>query len=328
MAVLNDPNHPTGDVGTGEQLPKGSQEKRTGMSSAELLIELRNQKLIDRELNGENTKAPEKEEGLAATIVKAALESQANASKEYKALADRNDVAAQEARRREDEAKKETNKIISDQINGALTSLEKMREEIKSGSTPANWIEQLKSLKELERALAPPPSSTASERSAVNTGEYAVQLEQLKMTHELALKKMDLEMAKMNQDLQIRLAEFTEKRTQQDREYEDSKRFRENAFSTVTDILGAASAGFAAKAGTVSASQNASQPPPASTVVKTAVPANPDISRPAEIKAGDKIIQGFNCKDCGTPIPVEQGAPSVTCPNPQCKVQYNLVPGT
>ncbi len=131
------------------------------------------------------------------------------------------------------------------------------------------------------------------------------------MDHEATMKKMDMELQKMNQDLQIRLAEFTDNRETKKREYEDSKKFRSDAFSTVSDIVAAAAAGFSEKIG-------------GSGVIASNAGATKETKSSSKEKSS--LVTGFECKDCGTPITVPDGATEVACPNEQCGAKYTLVP--
>lgn len=313
MAVLFDAN--TGKVvNTGEKMPEGKTEQGGEMTPLKALLEIKSQKMLEKELaklDEPATPAKKEKEGedsLAATIVKAALEANTKATERYEKLAERNDEATQKARAEADVAKAQTNAIVAQQIGGALEKLEKMQTEVKSGNTPRKLKDEIQDAVDLINVLrgSDKPAGGGGGGATGPSEQLTVTLENMRQTHEMGMKKLDAEIAKMNAELKIRMAEFDDNRETKRMEYEDSKKFRDNAFGAVTDIAAAAAEGFKSKTGEGIGTQ-----------------VQPAANQPAQSEPEVMVaIKSFPCQSCGGEIAMPASGEDVICP--ECGVHYAL----
>jgi len=312
---VNDPNHPVGAQGESKAAPGGKKPSTPEEDSfVDQYLKLRRQKqaemLINQEMGLTEGKVEKKEgnqpdnppvEPLQNQLIRAVFDNNTKSNDQYIKLAERNDQAAEKARDREDKAKSDANALVATQIGGALESLRKMQEELRTTGGIQKTVDDMKALKELMGVMQPQPANAYKEPTTDPT--IAANIEQMRLNHDLLIKRMDLEMKKMDQDLSIRLAEFQENRQVKEREYADSQRFRESAFSTVNDLAVAASAGFANR-------------------VESGIAAEVKTPRPEAPAAEVKDVETFDCEDCKTPIAVLAGVDKVTCT--KCGMQYSI----
>jgi hypothetical protein len=240
---------------------------------------------------------------IAATVVNKSIEAlQKNNESTQSALGKKDEEIAKE-RAESDKAKEVLYGTMAGQITGALDRLEKVRDELAAKQKP--FAEQLKEYQDVSRILFPQqPQQSPAVTAPQQDGQISLALEQMRMNHELTMKKMDMELSRMNQELQIRLAEFTDSRNQKKQEYEDSKAFRGNAVNAVSDIAASVAAAIGGSKGGVAAKKSQQNQPP---------------QEHPGAKQDEQIVPNFVCEECGTKLAVPKGKP-FTCPT--CKTSY------
>jgi hypothetical protein len=253
-------------------------------------------------------------ETLAATIVSKALDINQKTNEQLQEQVRHKEIDVANAIKEADRTKEQLMTIIASQVSGAVNKMEERLEEIKKGASqvapPKSWIEQLRELKELEAVLnpdrhSPPPSPGLQDLTAT------LQLQQIKNEHELAMKKFDVELQRMQTDLQLRLTEMSENSKWKNREYEDDRKFKSSALEQVGDIA----AGIAAGLGSAKVAGGIAGQPEAADDTQYDQPQKGRHSA---------VIEAFKCQTCGGDIKVPDEGDQVTCPNMECGTTYAL----
>lgn len=320
---------------TGQRLPENYSQQAQETSFIDDLLKLRKQRkleqLVDAELGnngGQQHIQKPPEESLAASIVNKAMEISSQANQRVQDLANRNDESAQKARAEADKAKNDLFAIVSQQIGGALEKIEKMRDEIKTGSKPRDLAEEVKSARDLLTILQP-PQREAPVVSGVDSN-VTVTLEKMRMDHEMSLKNLDLQLQKMNQEFQLALAKLNSDESYRKREYEDNNSYRQRNMDTFSDIAASIAAGFGGNKD--EEREESIEVPRESPVGRRTTAKDRNIVAPPSINnpgiVNDKVNEtgdaqeSFECQNCGDTIFVKPGQKVVVCK--KCNSEYNI----
>lgn len=322
MALLHDANMPQSS--TGEALPTNA-----GQGNPETLIERvlkhrEQMKALDTvhdEMNG-TKKGKNEEESLAASIVNKALDVNLKTNQDLRDEVRDREKDVNTARAEADKAKADLYTVIGQQIGGAMDRLEKIQEDMRKGvydnpNRQKSLVDQVKEAKDLLGVLTPAeprPSSQSSDSMDFNS---TIALERLKQGHEVEMRKLDLQIEQMKNDFQWKMAELTDNKKQRDREYEDSRSFRQTALQEVGDIaagiaasMGGGGAGVAAE-GVAGQPQDGGQPPPGP-------------PPPPGVKPKMAYIQSFPCQKCGEPVAIPKEGNTVACTTDGCGMVYTI----
>jgi DNA-directed RNA polymerase subunit RPC12/RpoP/predicted Holliday junction resolvase-like endonuclease len=255
-------------------------------------------------------------ETLAASIVNKALDVNLETNKNLQEQVNKRETDINEARREADKAKTELYSVIAGQVAGALDKLEKVQDEIRRGPEKGqtkSLVDQVKEARDLLLALTPEPKTGPPPVTSSNDLQLTITLETMKQNHEVNMKKLDLELQKMQTDLQLKLAEIADAAKWKEREYSEGSEFKKNALTQVTDVASAAVAAFNARnAGAGGAITG--QPGQQQMTGQDTPPG----------KGVTAVVRSFNCQKCGTEIVVPEDGSEVKCPTPGCGVKYGF----
>lgn len=276
-------------------------------------LKLRQAKVVEAMVNNEfGGGNKNQEDGLAASIVKGAMEIANKSAERAEKLAERNDNQAVMARQEADKAKETMFSVVLGEIGKAISGLSEMREDIRRGAPPPRTLaDTLKEAQELRKLLDGGEGPRAAAPPASIDANVSIQLEGMRQNHELAMKRLDLEIEKMKSEYSWKLQEWKDNREIKLQEYEDSKKMRDGAFGVIGDIAAAASAAFGGgEPNSIAAQPGQVQP------------------APGQDRQFEAFIVNFPCQLCHTVIAVPAGAPKVKCPNPECGTEYEIrMPG-
>lgn len=251
------------------------------------------EKLIENEMGG--AKPPPDAPSLSTTIVTNAMATQEAAIKRAEDSAEANDGKVEKYREEARLAGERVHEVQIDQLAKMMGTINSTMEDIKRGAQPKTAIETIQEAEALLTLMHSKVAPTAPAAPAVDT-KLTLELEQMKQNHEMAIKHLDMELAKMNQEFQLKMAEFSDGKALRWREYEDKKAFRHDGLTGFQDLIGAVSQGISQDMG---------------------------VSGGAEESMGASV-SNFPCEFCGTTIEVPPGGGKVTCPNPECKAEFNI----
>ncbi|MDD5703272.1 MAG: hypothetical protein PHU23_14640, partial [Dehalococcoidales bacterium] len=134
--------------------------------------------------------------------------------------------------------------------------------------------------------------------------------------HEIAMKKLDLELAKLQASIALSRAEFEDNKHRKDREYDESVSFRNNALSNLGKIAQAA-------AGAMGSAGVGMKVDPEDEVADIGEDAR-EQPAPTADKEPKATVKNFPCQFCHTMLTVPPGSGEVECSNDQCKAKYKI----
>lgn len=246
---------------------------------------------------------PHKDALEAPTVVNAALGQMNNMLKVNADAAKEKSIELKEARKEADDAKTNLFTTQLEIIKDMHRSMQESQKEIAKSNSPEAamaMVEKWESIIDRVKPHIAPESSYPPVRAG-NDMQLTLQLEKMRQDHALALRKLDLEVGQSNNNFQLKMTQFTEDSNRRWQEYKDGVKFKENAYNGFSDLAASIAAGIDKERGVVSG--------------------NPD----------DEVIQaavsGFKCQLCKTHVNIPEGAPSVTCPNPECSAEYKIKGG-
>lgn len=251
-----------------------------------------------------------REEPLAATVVKEAMANSAKLVERANEMADRKDTAALEARKEADKSKTDLYALMFQEMSKTSADLRAVMANIdKDKPPPRDAISAIKEAKDLltlmggEMGLGgnkqPPPTLSPDP-------QFAMQLEQMRENHDLAMKKFDAEMKEADRKFQLQMAQFQEDTRYKRQEYDDGKKrggaIMENVMDIGQSILAGVGGGTAKE-------------------VSQEAPESGDNQEEPAIKA---MVKSFPCQFCQTPIAVPDDGNEVTCPNEECGAKFTI----
>lgn len=252
-----------------------------------------------------NAKEKDGADNLPATLLTGALDAYKDAAKRAQETLDKKEADLKAARDSEDVAKAAYYQVQVDAVKETQARIEKALDELKKGGEPRDAVSILKEADDLIQHVNKmrPQPSTESKGTVVISEETQIRLEEMRQAHDIEMKKLDIQISQMNQDFQIRLAEFQDNRTAKMREYDDRKDFRNRGLEGFEDLAHSMAQGLTReREGSVSTKGRKS-------VAEETVQA---------------AVRQFSCQFCGTKIPVKSDSESVTCPNDECGAQYEV----
>lgn len=294
---------------------KGSIMAPTGVGKeaeptfADEFIKLRRQKLAEQmvkeefpppELQGKEGKG---EESLTTTIVRTAMENERKAREDLQnALQTREgDIKALQAVAQQ--ARDELNRVQLDQMQKMINKMETTVEQTRAGQAqPKTNIEIIKEAKELSALLREEAGPPAVASVPMVDPKLSMELENMRHSHAFQMKQLDLQLSQMDREFQLKLAQFQAENQRSFREYEDSKDFRRQGMSGLSDLIGAITQGFSGE--TEGGSQAGEAP----------------VSGPHMAAT----VRSFPCRVCQADIAVPPEGGKLTCP--ECGAEYEVKP--
>jgi hypothetical protein len=260
-----------GDIIDSDNMKMGRQ-----MSASDLSVQQKPDDWIDKVLQARQKEAAllglnapvggarqEGSESMAASIVKTAFEVNQKTNEALQQQIRQKEMDVSNALDKTDKAKTELMGIISQQVTSAVDRLEQVKEDIKKGQNvpTKTLVDQVRESIDLLKVLT--PQQPAAERQSFSPQDFSSQItmQQMREAHELNMKKFDLEMQKMQSELQLKLAELTDNRKWKELEYQDGKATKQGAMSQIGDIAASIAAGFAGGSAAGAGGGIANQPP-------------------------------------------------------------------
>jgi len=265
---------------------------------------------------------------LATSIVTKALENLNKAEERYASDAQKSRQDAIAAGAALEKAKEDVYKVQMDSMKMMLERLEKAQADVRAGAAaPKSVSDAIKEAQELV-AIINGGRGEANTLRQPPTTDISTQISLLKLQqeHEMAMKKIDLEMLKMKQDADIKMLEFKDNRDQKLREYEDNRKFKGDAMSTLEDIAAAAAAATGSSGDkeemSFSAEGHDEVRVSKSPKFKPGPPASLAQTPPAESATYEATLLSFPCQSCKTEVLVPEEGGGVVCSN--CGAKYNV----
>jgi len=263
--------------------------------------------LIDKTMGDGPPKA--EVESMGASVVKAALDNSQKAAEAAQAMADRKDVVAEKARKEADDSRQAFYTILFQQMSDVSRNLQSAFDDVKRGAEPKSATSIIKEAKELLEVIAPQkPEGERVQATAPVDMTSQITLKKMELDHSLAMKQLELTIAEMNNNFNLKLADFKDNKERSWRKYEDDKSFRSEGLGALQDIGMAISGG-----------------------IKKDMPGSRVATKTAEAKSGTKVsreeeyaveVNAFPCQQCGEQIAVPEEGGIVTCT--QCGSEYTV----
>jgi hypothetical protein len=256
-------------------------------------------------------------DSLAVAIVTKAMDNLNKAEERYQRDADKSREVATAAATELRNAQASLSKIQLDQTNATLTKVEAAIDAMKHGQPPKSTADTIREAQELVGLLGgnkPDPSPVP--RATDPTIE--LQILQMKLNHDLQMKKFDIESARAEREFQLKLQEFADNRADKKVENEDKRNLRANGLNALQDIANSVVVGMGADMGEA--------PPvakhPIASQAKSPTAAN---HQPVTEPQMEAVLLSFPCQNCKTEIEVPKGGGNVSCPD--CGATYNITQG-
>jgi hypothetical protein len=264
---------------------------------------------------GQSQKSGSNDE-LAASVVKAAIDNSSKLVERANEMADRKDRMAQEVRDKADESQKSLYQLMFGEMTRVSQDLRAVTDRIdKDKVPPQNALSTIKEAKDLlvmlnsefgnkQAPVAAPPMRDMN---------IEIQLQQMRESHEINMRKLDLELKKLDIDLQTKLSEMSENKKWKELEWNEKKEFNKGAMSQIGDIAATIVAGIGANKAGAAVADNFNQHDGA-VQGKAYQPPNPETPQ----------IQTFKCEDCGQTIAIPDTGSEITCTTPGCGSKYQF----
>lgn len=296
----------------GEEIPEGIGTKHEE-NFVDDFLKLRRQAKAERLVKetmgeGNNGNNGNTENNLAVQIVTKAMDMNKEAAKVYKDLADAKSTEAVSARKESNEATNNMYGIMLRVIENMQQNLIKQQNDLAAGNPPRKPLDTINEAKELLNLL-----DTIRPKTNENPGPVAPQpqenpnftlaLEKMRSDNALALRRLDLEIAHINNEFNLRRLEFEDERKRKREEFEESSRTRNNALNVISDIGQSIAAAAQSKfGGGVANKQQSEAPQPA--------PGTPN-----------NTVRTYTCEVCKTELALPDKG-TITCPG--CGTQYGV----
>lgn len=241
-----------------------------------------------------------------ASVTNKALELLDKGVVRAEAAADAKREDIKEAQKEANTAKEALYKTQFDTLKMVTEDYKETIKGLKAGGSPMTATQILEEGDKLidaimKRMPRPEPVAGKTEMS----GDLQVRLLEMQHQHDAEMRRLDIEISKINQEFSFKKAEFDDKKDREWLEYKDKKDFRESGMGGLSDLLG-------------SIAQNITQERETTTsVTKTAA------SQPGE-KVLEAHIQAFPCQQCQSSVTVKDGEAIAICD--QCGAEYKIEP--
>jgi glycine cleavage system regulatory protein len=234
----------------------------------------------------------------APSVVSVALNQMNNMIKETNEMAKAKSVEVTAARKEADDARTNlftTQLAMINELHKNLMETQKKMGEMNSPESAMAMVEKWEGILNRFKPQLQPESTPV--HAKVTTDETALKLEQMRQNHEIEMEKLRSDRQKADHEFELRMAQFQEEIRRHYREYEDSMKFRENAYNGFSDLAASIAAGIDKERG-----------------VATRVAEN----------AAEPVLGGFNCELCGTHIDLMEGQEDYICPKDGCHATYKV----
>jgi len=186
------------------------------------------------------------DESLQATIVRGAMDMQTKTAERVEKMLSSKEEDLKEARENERKSEAAFYQVQIDQLKDVKDSVAKALEEIRKGAQPKSAIEVLEEAETLiDRIEKRRPKVEGIPATTGGVSESTLlKLEEMKENHEIAMKNLELQISKSNNEFQLKMAEFKDNRMFKIQEYQDNVDFRKQGMSGVEDLIGSIGAGI------------------------------------------------------------------------------------
>lgn len=262
-------------------------------------------------LDGQVTNHPKEDEKIQGNVVSAVLGAMTGMNASLKNSVEVKEKEITAARANEDTVKQQFFQLQADALNVTRAELTGLMREIQAKNTPQAAIEGFKAFKSFFDEVAPKQTAPADggERATRTVdNQTALKLEEMHQNHELAMKKIDLEIAQQTSAFNLQLMTFKEDSERHWAEYKDNKSLRGDALGGFQDLAAAIAAGIDKDRTGASQTEHAT--------------AQEGAAHTGRIEA---IVKQFECEFCHQPVTVEdENATEVPCPTPGCNTVFHL----
>ncbi len=248
-------------------------------------------------------------ETLQATIVTGAMNQSKEMVKEMredKAIIDAN---LQKARASEDAAKTQFYQFQANLITGVQEDLKGALATLRDQASPQGIAQTIKAYKDVSHELGIVEPKTEAKTPVGVPYDIQLQINKIQNDHEMAMKKLDLEINRQTNEFSLRRLDQDEDRSLKRQEYEDKKKFLDTGLSGLQDLATSVASAIDLDLGGA---------PPSG---KGAAVKEKGAAHEPEVEV---TVAAFPCPTCGTMVLVEEGINFAVCPNQQCKTGFNV----
>lgn len=136
-----------------------------------------------------------------------------------------------------------------------------------------------------------------------------IKLKELELKQQQVLAQITADNTRAQNQFQLQMAEFQDKKATNLMAYQDTKRFREKGLEGVSDLVNALGAGISQKGGPSNPGATAGQ--------------SEQAEESGEQEAG-AYISSFKCSVCGSDVMVQEGQTVARCSNPDCGASFTI----
>lgn len=277
------------------------------------MLKIRRQRVAEDMMKNEFGSGGGRDENLATTIVTKSLDKMSEAEKYYQDIAAKAEARADGMGAELSQAKEDLVRVQVEGIKEMMGKLGDTLKEIKTGTQPKDALTTVREAKQILEALqgerpeasaAPPPNPQ---------GDLQTQLALLKLQfdNQLAIKRLDLEIARQNNEFEINKLRLREEHNDDVRRYQDNLSFREKGLNTISDLASGISAGIGREMEGTDQQGHVES----TKVASKGQPAEPDTDYELTVKS-------FRCTGCGETLAIPPTGDEVTCPS--CETTYAI----